>query len=438
MRYLKIAFFLLCIFTVIDAHAQSSIELKHRREQLQQQLQQLNQQYDETVSNKKTSLKQLSILKQQISLHEEQITLINSQVRGLDNQISESNNNVHSLQNQLEQLKKEYAAMILFAYRNQSAYNKLMFIFAAKDFNQAYKRLKYLQQFAEYRQRQANYIEGTEKDLHIKINELDASKKEKSNLLADQEKEKATLGEQRSTQVKVVSDLSKQAGQLQQQQRETQRKIAATNRAIDDAIRREIEEARRKAEEEAKRKAAEAARLAAAAAAAAGTKIDTKTIEPVKHKITSTSSSSEVLNATPEARELSNNFLGNRGRLPWPVANGYITQGFGMYLNQGIRSESTGIDIKANPGASVRTVFQGEVVSILDISGTYLVIIRHGEYFTAYSNLHTVSVSKGEKVATKQSIGTVATDAATGLSSVHFDLTRGKEYVNPKEWLAPN
>jgi septal ring factor EnvC (AmiA/AmiB activator) len=325
--------------------------------------------------------------------------------------------------------------MILFAYRNQSAYNKLMFIFAAKDFNQAYKRLKYLQQFAEYRQRQANYIQGTQKDLHVKIQELDESKKEKSNLLADQEKEKATLGEQRSTQAKVVSDLSKQAGALQQQQRDVQQKIAATNRAIDAAIRREIEEARRKAEEEAKRKAAEAARLAAAS----GAKPDTKaSSESTRHRITSSSSNSEVLNATPEAAKLSNDFLGNRGRLPWPVTNGYITQGMGKYSNHGITSESTGVDIKANPGASVRAVFEGEVRSVLDIEGTYLVIIKHGEYFTAYSNLRTVSVSKGEKVSTKQNIGTVATDPATGESSVHFDLTRGSEYVNPKEWLAPN
>lgn len=434
MRYLKIAFFLLCIFTVVNVHAQSSAELKHRREQLQQQLQQLNQQYEETVSNKKTSLKQLSILKQQIALHEEQITLINSQVRGLDNQISESNNNVHSLQNQLDQLKKEYAAMILFAYRNQSAYNKLMFIFAAKDFNQAYKRLKYLQQFAEYRQRQANYIEGTERDLHIKINELDASKREKSNLLADQEKEKATLGEQRSTQVKVVSDLSKQAGVLQQQQRDMQRKIAATNRAIDEAIRREIEEARRRAEEEARRKAAEAARLAAAS----GVKVDTKTIESTRHRITSSSSTSEVLNATPEARELSNNFLGNRGRLPWPVTNGFITQGFGRYLNQGIRSESLGVDIKSNPGAPVRSVFEGTVKAVIDVTGTYLVLIQHGEYFTAYSNLRTTSVSKGEKVGTKQTIGTVATDPSTGQAEVHFEVVRGTNYEDPKTWLAPN
>jgi len=431
MRFLKIVFFLLCIFTVIDAHAQSSQELKRRRDQLNQELQQLNQEYQQTASNKKSTLKQLNILKSQISIREEKINVINSEVRNLDNQISESNNSVHSLQNQLSQLKKGYAAMILFAYRNQSAYNELMFIFAAKDFNQAYKRLKYLQEFGDYRQRQAESIQGTEKDLSVKIVELDKTKKEKSTLLQDQEKEKATLGEERNTQVQVVVDLSKHEGQLKQQQKDVQRRIAATNREIDAAVRREIEEARRKAEEEAK----EAAKLAAARA-----KADNKDVAaPKTRTISKASTNSEVLNATPEAARLSNDFLGNRGRLPWPVTNGMITQGFGIYYTpEGIKSESTGVDIKSNPGASVRAVFEGDVIKVVDISGTYLVLIRHGEYFTAYSNLKSASVAKGQKVSTKQTIGTVATDSTTGETDVHFDLYKGTVPENPKLWLVPN
>src|ERR1700712_5283407 len=179
MRFLKIVFFFALVFAAIGAHAQSSTELKHRRDKLNEELQQLNQEYQETASNKKSTLKQLNLLKAQINLREEKITNINSEIRNLDNQISESNNSVHSLESQLGQLKKEYAAMILFAYRNQSAYNKLMFMFAAKDFNQAYKRTKYLQQFGTYRERQADYIQGTEKDLNVKIVELDKTKKAK-------------------------------------------------------------------------------------------------------------------------------------------------------------------------------------------------------------------------------------------------------------------
>jgi len=432
MKFLKVLFFLIFVFAAIAAHAQSSTELKHQREELTKQLEELNHEYQETVNNKKATLKQLNILKQQIALHEEKIQNINSQVRNLDNQISESNNFVHNLQSQLNQLKTEYAAMVLFTYRNQSAYNKLMFIFAAKDFNQAYKRLKYLQQIGTYRERQAGYIQETQTELHVKINELDKSKKEKSSLLVDQEKEKETLGVEKNNQVQVVADLSKHEGLIKQQQQDVQRKIAKTNKEINAAIRREIEEARRKAEEQAK---------AEQKAAEAKAKAENKEVAvvPKAKIITKNSTTSEILNATPEAAKLSSDFLGNRGALPWPVANGTVKQGFGIYYdNENIKNESYGWDIKTNPGASVRAVFQGQVTRISNVSGTFLVVIKHGEYFTAYSNLRSYSVKEGQKVNTKEVIGTVATDATTGEAIVTFDLYKGMTPVNPKIWLAPN
>jgi len=430
MKFLKPVFFLICVFAALNVHAQSSTELKRQREALTQELEKLNQEYRETANNKKATLKQLNILKQQINLREEKINNINSEVRNLDNQISESNNFVHNLQKQLDQLKKEYAAMVLFTYRNQSAYNKLMFIFAAKDFNQAYKRLKYLQQIGAYRERQAGYIQETQTELHVKIVELDKNKKEKNNLLLDQEKEKATLGKEKNSQVEVVANLSKHEGQLRQQQQDVQKKIAKTNREINAAIRREIEEARRKAEERAR---------ADAKAAAAAKAENREAPAPRTRTITKNSSTSEVLNATPEAAKLSNDFLGNRGSLPWPVANGKLKQGFGIYRDdEGIKNESYGWDIKTNAGAAVRAVFQGEVKSISNISGTYLVVIQHGEYFTAYSNLRSYSVKQGQKVSTKEVIGSVASDSSTGDAIVSFSLYKGTTAVDPRIWLTPN
>jgi septal ring factor EnvC (AmiA/AmiB activator) len=423
---LKTLFFLLFLFAVIGAHAQSSSDLKHQRDVLTQQLEQLNREYQETATSKRTTLKQLRLLKEQINLREEKINNINSQVRNLDNQISESNHTVHNLQNQLDQLKKEYAAMVLFSYRNQSAYNKLMFIFAAKDFNQAYKRLKYLQQIGTYRERQAGYIQETQTELHVKIVELDKNKKEKNNLLKDQVKEKATLGKERNNEVEVVANLSKHEKQLKKQQEDVQRKIIKTNREINAAIRRDIEEARRKAE----------AKAAAAAKAnvANGESTALKPRNTVKKQ-----SDSEVLNATPEAAKLSNDFLENRGQLPWPVANGAVKQGFGIYYDsEKIKNESLGWDIKTNAGASVRSVFQGTVRNVSNISGTYLIVIEHGEYYTAYSNLKSVSVSPGQKVGTKQTLGAVATDSSTGEAVLTFSLYKAKTPVNPKIWLAPN
>ncbi|MEO8886811.1 MAG: peptidoglycan DD-metalloendopeptidase family protein [Mucilaginibacter sp.] len=395
-------------------YAQSSADLKKQRDRINDELEQLNHQLQDVQNNKKVNQGQLTNLKKQIALREEKIDIINSEVRNLDNQISTNTNTVHSLQNQLDQLKKEYAGMVLFAYRNKSAYNKLMFVFAAKDFNQAYKRLKYLQQFATYRERQAGYIESTQHDLHIKINELDKTKEEKHNLLVEQEKDKATLGKQKSTTLKLVSSLSKQAGYIKQQLKDLQAQRDRLNRKIQEVI------------AEAARKAAEEDRLARAKA---GNKESTT-------KSSSRRTINESLNATPEAAKLSSEFLDNKGSLPWPVAYGEIIHGFGKYYTEGISMESYGWDIKTNPGASVRSIFSGEVYGFQDMGGTYFVVIKHGEYFTAYSNLKSVNVSKGQKVSTKQNIGTAAVDPISGDTEISFTLNKGTTSINPQAWLA--
>jgi septal ring factor EnvC (AmiA/AmiB activator) len=427
MKFFKVFLFLFIILGTCKAFAQSSEELKKQREQLNQQLQRLQHDLEETSNNKKSTLRQLNLIKEQIEIREKKIKNIDSDIRLLDNQISDNTNEVHSLQSQLVQLKKEYAAMVLFAFRNQSAYNKLMFIFVAKDFNQAYMRLKHLQQIGSYRQRQAEYITGTQKDLNQKIVQLDETKKVKTTLLVDQEKEKANLGKQKKEEAQVVDDLSKHAKQVKQETAQTQRKLAAIDRAINNAVRREIEEAKRREE----------ARIAAEEkAAAAKARADNKPVAPVVRKPAKTTN--DYLTATPEAAKLSSDFLGNRGRLPWPVANGNYMRRFGTVYINGIKDENQGVSIKTNDNAPVRAVFEGEVLMVQDVSGTYTVVIRHGGYFTAYSNLKSVSVSRGQKVSTKQSLGTAATDPATGDAVIEFEVLKGEIYLDPAGWLAQN
>lgn len=425
MKFFKsgLILFLFILLGAAKTYAQSSSELKKQREQLTQQLEKLNRDFEETSKNKRSTLKQLETIKAQISLREEKIKNISSGIRLLDNQISDNTNTVHSLQSQLEQLKKEYAAMVLFAFRNQSAYNKLMFIFVAKDFNQAYKRLKYLQQIGAYRQRQAAYISGTEKDLNHKIVELDKNKQEKSSLLQDQEKEKQTLGKEKNTQAQVVVDLSKHQKQIKQEQVATQRKLSKINRAIAEAIRKAIEEDNR--------------RIAAANAAAAEKARAENRPAPVSVRKTP-AKTSDVLSTTPEAAKLSSDFLGNRGRLPWPVANMVaVTHEYGVYYIEGIKDENKGINIKTESGASVRSVFEGEVIQVYNVEGTYLVVVRHGGYLTAYSNLKSVSVSKGQKVSTKQTLGIAATDSTSGDTEIGFEVYKGQSDMNPRQWLTP-
>ena len=202
-------------------------------------------------------------------------------------------------------------------------------------------------------------------------------------------------------------------------------------RAIQAAIRREIEAERKRAEE--------AARLAAAkeAARAKAAGETPKPTEPEK-PAAAPRTASGVLSATPEAAKLSNEFMGNRGKLPWPVAQGTITQGFGMHTyGKGVKMENNGINIRTSSGAVVRAIFNGEVTSVVQMMGAgYAVIVRHGKYFSVYSNLRSVSVSRGTKVTVKQAIGTAATDPDEGTTEVHFELWEGSAPINPTPWLA--
>lgn len=420
MNLLKSIFFLLLFCIVSEAFAQSSSELKKRKEALSREIESLNNSLNQTANNKNLSLKEVRALNAQIRLREKKIGIINSEVKLLDNQISDNTNTVRSLQTQLVKLKKEYAAMVLFAFRNQSSYSKLMFIFAAQNFNQAYKRLKYLQQFGEYRKKQAQYIEGTQKELNKKISELDRNKQEKSHLLTDQQKEKKTLGVQKNSKSKVLNSLTSKEKKLKQELTQKQRESAVLNRAIQNAINREIEAARKRAEAEAR----------AAAAKAKAENKDAPDYKPV-------ASGSSILAATPESAKLSSDFLGSRGNLPWPVTNGMVIEDFGNHtIGRNVTTENNGVDIKTAIGSQVRAVFGGEVAAVQNISGSYAILIRHGEYFTVYSNLKSASVSRGQKVTLKQNIGVVITDPIDGTTEVHFEVRKGAIPMNPAGWLA--
>jgi len=417
-----IRLFLVLAFVGVSSSifAQSSAELKRRKDALTREIEMLRRSQNEVASNKRLSLKQINALNAQIRLREEKIRTINSEVRLLDNEISENTNTVRSLQAQLNKLKKEYAAMVLFAFRNQSAYSKLMFIFASKDFNQGYKRLKYLQQFGDYRKKQAKYITQTSQELGIKIVQLDRNKRSKNELLHDQEDEKVTLGKEKVNKSQQLSKLAKQEKQLKQELSRKQREAASLNRAINNAIQREIAEARRREEE-------------AARAAAAKARAENREVAPAKP----VSRGSSVLASTPEAVKLSSDFLGSRGQLPWPVANGSITEHFGRHtVGAGVTVDNVGITIRTNQGASIRAIFEGKVAQVGSIGSDMYVLVSHGEYYSVYFKLKSVSVSRGQKVSLKQVIGIVSTDSEDGTTEMQFQVRKGSTPLDPESWLA--
>lgn len=422
MKLNKVLLVIVAICLCANAFAQSSKELKRKKEALQREIELAERNLKKAVSGKKLTLGQINTIKAQIRLRQEKISTINSEIKNLDHQIHENANKVQNLKGRLADLKKEYAGMIRFAQRNRNSYDKMMFIFAANDFNQAYKRIKYLQQFGQYRKKQAAYIQGTEKQLSNQIVVLDKTLKSKSSLLKEEETEKSKLDKNRSEQTVVLNKLSKQEKAYQQDIRKKRQQQAAIDRQIQAAIAREIAAARKKAEEEAR----ERERIAAAKAKAENKPAPTVAAKP--------KSASEALRATPEAAKLSDAFEANRGSLPSPVASGYITGKFGAYKVDQATAMRNGVVFQTSEGAAVRAVFNGTVSTVFQQYGRYYVMIIHGEYFTVYEGLQSVSVSKGDKVSTKQTIGVAGT--ADGVPELGFQIHRGAVAQNPESWLA--
>lgn len=418
MRLLKFIPFLILLLSLQSAFGQSSAILKKRKEAINKEIEQLKRSRSKIDKSKKLSLNQINLLNTQISLREEKIGTINSEIKVLDTRIVSNTHEVRTLQSDLSKLKAQYSKMILFAFKNQGAYNKLMFIFASRDFNQAYMRLRYIQQVGKFRKRQANEILNTQLSLKKQISQLDRNKKEKSTLLLDQINEKQTLGKDKDQQSRILTKLTKQQKQLQQTLDKKQKEARTLNNAIQAAIRKEI-----LAEQ---RKAAEWAKLAAAAKSKSE-----KAVSAVSKPIAKGSS---ILASSPEDAKLSSSFMGSRGLLQKP-AQGIVTQGFGQHKYNNVTIFNPGINIKTEAGANVFAVYSGRVSKVVFIVNSYTVIIRHGEYFSIYSKLKNVRVSAGQEIQARQNIGTVATDSSEGITEMQFQIWKGGTPVNPSGWI---
>lgn len=440
MRWIRILFcaFIFMLFAKVNM-AQSSADLRKQRERLSREIDLLNKNLQSTSSDKNLTLKQVNTLLAQIKLREQKISTISAETILLDREIRKNTQEIKNMEEQLVELKKNYANMIRFAFRNKSGYNKLMFLFAAHDFNQAFKRVKYLQQFSESRKNQAHEIEATQDTLRRKTAELETNKNEKSSLIKAQEGEKKILSTQKADKDKVVSGLASQEKEFKKEIAQKKQEADRLSRAIQAAIRKEIEEERRREEEA--RKAAEAiaaakAKAEAERAAAAGEPV---AVAPKEAPKPETKGASNILSATPEAARLSSDFTTNRGRLPWPVENGIVTQGYGQHTyGRNVTVNNSGLNIQTNDGQEVRAIFDGVVSSVVQMPGGYAVIIRHGKYFTVYSNLSSVSVKRLQNVTVKQTIGIAAKDPIEGTSEIHFEIWEGSAPINPTPWLARN
>jgi len=355
--------------------AQSKTDLVKKRAKLQKEIRETNKKLKSTQKSKSSTSVQLANLRKKIELRQELINTINAEVSAINTEINQTSKEIKELETQIQQLKDGYAEMLRFAQRNRNDYQRLMYIFAATDFNQAFKRLKYLQQYSESRKIQVAKLDSTQKDLEVKYVSLEVQKEEKTALRNAQLKQKESLDNEKKQKDILLAQLKNDEKKLRRTLANKQRAKKKLDKAIDNLIKKEIEAAKRKAK-------------------AAG-----------KKNVTS----ANVFTLTPEAKKLSASFSGNKGKLPWPVTNGKIISTFGDHPHpelKGITINNNGVNIRTKKGSQVRSVFDGEVTGIITIPGANsAVIVRHGEYLSVYSNLEAVFVKKGAKISTKQAIG---------------------------------
>lgn len=418
---------------ILTSNAQPGAEraqLEKEKQQIQAELKQIQGMYDQIKGQTKQSLSQLNMLKKKISLQEQIMGNINKELRMIDDDIYLSNLEIYRLQRQVDTLKDQYAKTVVYAYKNRSSYDYVNFIFSATSFNDALRRIAYLKSYRKYREKQVNTILETQALIAKRQQQQISRKNEKNQTLQDQVKERSVLAEQRKEKDAVVSKLKSQEKDLQKQIAAKKKRDRDIQNAIAAIIRREIEAAKKAAEAKA---AEEKRKEDLAKANNPVTSNPTTTTTP---KVTVKKNES-YLNLNSADIALNSNFEKNKGKIPWPVDNGVPIVHFGPYTIEGtnLRDNNPGVTIATSVGNAVKAVFDGEVAAIHNYGDGAAVVIRHGKYFTSYSNLSGVNVKKGSMVKTGQVIGRAGQSMDGASGQIDFMLMIESKNVNPEAWL---
>ena len=397
----------------------SKQQLQSEITSLQKEISTANQLLKKTTKDKEMTLNEVSILNKKIKQREKLIKAYNEQIAVLDEEINAGQSNIKTLNSNLNKLQKEYAKMIVFANKNRNNYNLLGFVFASKDFNQAFRRLRYIREFTDARKIKMNQIANTEREISNAVEASQQAREEQAAMLKDEKAQQEELKKEKEELNSQVANLKKKEGSIQQDIKNKQQQAQKLQKAIDDIIAEEI----RKANEEAERKRREEA---------AKNKSQGKTTAPAPKE--------KGMALTPAEKTLSTNFVNNKGKLPWPVERGVISSSYGKHtsvVSDKVTVTNNGIDIATTEGTKARAVFEGEVASVTKLTGANtVVILRHGEYFTVYSNLENVTVKRGDKVNTKQNLGSVHTNKTENKTELHFELLKEQNRQDPAIWLS--
>ena len=398
LRWIFCSLIFISFLQVSFSQTQKKKDLENKKQELQKEIEYKNKLLDEVKKNKNRSMIELAILNSKIARQQELISTINRELDMIEGDISETKQTIRLKETELKILKDDFARIIYASYKNRDSYSRLMFLFSSTDFGQAYQRIKYLQYYSEARKKQAGMIEDNQRQLQTKKQELETKKEQQSRSLGEKQTETVVLSKQKKNKEVVLTDLQ----------------------AKEKDIRAEIKKKKEQAEK--LRKAIEKV-------------ID----DQIKKSNPSAKSNTKTITLTPEEKDLSNDFESNKGKLPWPLAEGVITESFGTHDHPdlpGIKVSNNGINIGTNKGANVRAVFNGTVVAVASVGGLEgkVIIIKHGEYLSVYSNIEESFVRSGDKIKTKQSVGKVLTDDNAG-TELHFEIWKGQSMLNPESWI---
>jgi septal ring factor EnvC (AmiA/AmiB activator) len=433
----KIFFSLLLFFGFVSFMAAQPADEKARlekeRNDLQRELKEIQGAYDKVKGQTKLTLGQLNVLKRKISLQEQYIENINKELNSIDDDIYLSNLEIYRLQKQLDTLKVQYARSVVYAYKNRSNYDYLNFIFSANSFNDAIRRISYLKSYRAYREKKVGTILETQQLIAKRKQQQLGRKVQKDAALENQLKQKEELAAQKKVKDAVVSKLKSQEKDLQKQIAAKKKRDRDLQNSINAIVRREIEASRKEAE----KRAAEEAKKIAATNPVTSPATNPGTLTTPASRIKTTTVKPTVIFNSEADLKLNAGFEGNRGRLPWPVDNGFVSIHFGAYNIEGtlLKGDNPGITISTQTGNAVKSVFDGEVVGVYNLGDGMAVTVRHGRYFTTYSNLTGVSVSKGATVKTGQAIGKAGRDDDGNGGQIDFILMIETKNVNPEPWL---
>ena len=387
---------LLCffLFIVTDLRSQSKKLLEKQKIEIQNEIKVIEQKLSNSSKKKGVIISNAEDLNYKIKLQQNLISNINNQLNLILNEIDDNEIQLSNLKNKELSLKEELAKMLLIGYKKKSNLNKLMFIFSSSSFQQAYKRIQYFKQYANFQSKTLSKIKITSSEIENVIIALDSQKTNKQLLMNENENIKKELSIQYSDLNELIAEVNKDQKKYKNEIKEKQK----LSREIDKKIEKLIREA-----------------LANSKRNEGGFKL------------------------SEEAQLISKNFNANKGRLPSPVIRGNVVLGFGKQPHPIVKTatiQSNGVRIRTSSDVEARTIFDGEVYSIIvSKNNSRTVLIQHGNFFTVYKNLSQTYVSKGDKLKTKEVIGKIATDPLNGQTILSFSIFYNGVPQNPRTWI---